>query len=575
MPSHVTVNLNVNVNAEGQIEVFGQDAPTISNKVVASFKLPTTSLYERSDPADNSGSSIFEFWEPSDALGTRKARRAVDKLNYNSLLSYFGYYLSKVLTNPLNAINADPFNQTKYANTPEYYTHSTFGRLALSSYAHYLFGHVAATAAITNDADFITTMNKYENIDADDFIYNTSTSYSTESATNANLAKRIVDKIAKLTDSEVLNIVEQVIGQDASRAMGQDNSSISPDVKQPLKFFDGDTIYININLLKPTVSVLNNETAQQGEPEDTKYDVDAGDNDGSLNRNYTIEITLENPLKFPNGINTLGFTDDNKRYNTINFTTGAHLLLANSDVVTNGQNSIFIAFLDNNGAQIGSVGTGPSRRIGNNSAIITTDNLTGFNLSNSTEYNSYYFSNPVAFLYKKSIQNSINMQIISLDSQTGATIPISSMIKISLPVFDFTITGSSSNGTNRNITFTSSRTIPSTFFLGFLKQNQANTGVGTSYQFQYGTLSDGTTLVYPEGSPTTVLRTSQLTIEPNKTYTYSINENFFTSEPLPVDNMYRLVLIDNTYVSGNSNGYIRFGGSYLFGFNSDKTVFMH
>jgi hypothetical protein len=50
-------------------------------------------------------------------------------------------------------------------------------------------------------------------------------------------------------------IARQVIGQDASRAMDQDNNVPAPDVRQALKFIAGDIIYMNIKLKQPTVTV--------------------------------------------------------------------------------------------------------------------------------------------------------------------------------------------------------------------------------------------------------------------------------------------------------------------------------
>lgn len=578
-PQTVTVNLNVNVNADGNIEVFGQEAPTITNKVVASYTMPPACLYEMQDPADNSGSSIFEFWEPSDALGTKKARRAVDKPNYNYLLSYFGYHLSKVLTNSLNAIDADPFNQPKYTSTQQYYTHDTFGRLALSSYAHYLFGHVAATAAITNDATFMATMNAYANTTPADFTYNTSTSYNSDVATN-NIAKRIVDKIAKLTDAQVLEIVKQVIGQDASRAMGQDNSSLAPEVRQPLKFYNGDKIYVNVNLQQPTVSVLNNEVAQNGEPEATKFGTDAGDNNGTLNRNYTIEITLNSHVSvIPVGETTLGF-DPVTRFGTISLSTSSQYSLAIKDIVTGTPVNCQFSFFNSSRVQIGGVSSSPTRNINSgNSAMLNTNGsqLVGpFN--NSTTYNLLYYGTALADNHKKSVQQSgVYMQYGMQYSTPGGFvgfIPISSFIKFTVPTYDFTMTGWSISGSNRLISFTSIRTIPSGFRLSITKKT---TGGGSSL-IGVNALTDGTTTVNQSGSPI-ALRTSQLVITPGKTYTYTIPESFVSGNlgGDVADNIYRLVLLHDSIPDGApTNGYVRFGGSYLFGFgNSSPQIIEH
>ncbi len=569
-PQAITVNLNVNVDASGNIEVFGQEGPTIINKVVASYTMPPACLYEMQDPADNSGSSIFEFWEPSDALGTKKARRAVDKPRYNQLLSYFGFQLAKVLTNSLNAIDADPFNQPKYTSTQQYYTHDTFGRLALSSYAHYLFGHVAATAAITNDTAFMTTMNAYSNTAAADFVYNTSTSYNSDVATN-NIAKRIVDKIAKLTDAQVLEIVKQVIGQDASRAMGQDNSSLAPEVRQPLKFYNGDKIYVNVTLQQPTVSVLNNEVAQKGEPEATKFGTDAGDNDGTLNRSYTIEITLNNHVSVvPVGETTLGF-DPVTRFGTISLSTGSQYSLAIKDIITGAPNNSQFSIYNSVGGQISGVSSDPARTVNTGtSAMLKTDGtLLGAQFDNSTSYNLFYYLNPIGDIHKKTVQqDGMYMQYGTIyGNPLIGIIPMSSMIKFTMPVYDFTITGWSISGLNRLISFTSSRTIPSGFRLTILKRTTTSFGVaGVS------SLTDGTTTVNPSGSPAAI-RTNQLVIGPGKTYTFTIGEDFMSGTAgggAVSNNTYRVVLLHDSHTTGSTTGYVRFGGSYLFGFGASS-----
>jgi hypothetical protein len=568
---NVTVNLNVTVDASGNIDVFGQEAPSITNKVVAAFNMSPSCLYEMLDPSDNTGSAIFEFWEPSDALGTRKASLATSKPNYNYLLSEFGYYLSKVFTNSLDASMADPFNQSKYLNTPEYYTHPTFGRLALSSYAHYLFGHVAATAAITNDANFISTMDKYENSNYDDFNYSTSTSYSTFSSTNANLAKRLVDKIANLTDSQVLDIVNQVLGQDATRAMDVDNNEPAPGAKQPLKFYEGDKIYLNVQLTTPSVTYGN---GQQAAPLPSKFASDAGDNNGTLDRSYTIEITLQNHIKNL----SLGFADDSTRLNTIQFNTSSQYLLANSSVVNGAKNTNELYFFYNSD-YIGGININGTNSLTTSTGILdASTNAPIFNsLTNSYQVNGRYHINPMSFLYKQSLQNGMTAFYLTLDSELNATIPLSNIYKVSLPSLDFTITGTSVDNNNRLISFTSNRTIPGGFNLRISRAAGPNTGAGSVYNFvSLIELTDGTTTVQPE-SGSSDITTSQLSITTEKTYTLTINNLAMTA----VNNIYRIVLLHPSYPGiGAAASYIRFGGSYLFGIeydsvNNQHNVIMH
>jgi hypothetical protein len=548
---NVTVNFNVTVDASGNIDVFGQEQPSITNKVVAAFNMPPSCLYEMLDPSDNTGNAIFEFWEPSDALGTRKASLATTKPNYSSLLSNFGYFLSKVFTNSLDASMADPFNQAKYLNTPEYYTHPTFGRLALSSYAHYLFGHVAATAAITNDADFISTMNKYENINTADINYIGSSSYDKFSSTNANLAKRLVDKIGKLNDSQVLDIVNQVLGQDATRAMDVDNNEPAPGAKQPLKFYEGDKIYLNVQLTTPSVTYGN---GQQSAPLPSKFASDAGDNDATLDRSYTIEITLQNHIKNL----SLGFVD-NTRFNTIQFNTSSQYMSANSSVVTGAKNSNQINFF-NNSAIIGLIAISGSNSTTSANGILDASNNPHFDkLTDSYQLNGRYHINPMAFLYKQSLQNNIVAQYVTNYSQVGFQLALSNTYKVSLPSLDFTITGTSVSAGNRLISFTSRRTIPSGFNLVICRASGPNPGTGSGYAILplISLTVDGTTS-NAQGSPPNIT-TGQLSITTGKTYTLTINESLMTA----VNNIYRIVLWSPG--AGSQASFIRFGGSYLFG----------
>ena len=77
-------------------------------------------------------------------------------------------------------------------------------------------------------------------------------------------------------------IAEQVLGQDASRAMDEDNNEVTVDKKQALKFIAGDIIYMNIKLQKPDVVVGSGQKVVDGSVED-KFAVE---------ENYTLKITL-------------------------------------------------------------------------------------------------------------------------------------------------------------------------------------------------------------------------------------------------------------------------------------------
>ena len=216
----VVVNFNVNVDASGNVEVFGQGLPDAPNPVVCAVNLPVADLY------GSDANAVFEFQEPASALGTRVARRTQAGWTKAEDLRAD---LNSIINGTMDASGAIPFNDAKYASTEEYYKHETFGRLALSMYAHYLFGHVAATAAITNDQPFMDNMNG-----------------NTEGT--ALLGKGLKDAVVNMSDADVLAIVEQVLGQDASRAKDQDNNEVAPDVWQALKFYADDVVYVQITV---------------------------------------------------------------------------------------------------------------------------------------------------------------------------------------------------------------------------------------------------------------------------------------------------------------------------------------
>lgn len=262
MPA-VTVNFNVSIDASGSVEVFGQAKPTITNPIVCSVKLPATDLYTSNSDA------LFQFWEPSSDLGGISGERFTSWSKEADLRAD----INDVINGSMDASGANPVKingtvSSTYTSQTEYYTHGSFGRLALSTYAHYLFGHIAATAAISNDQAFIDNMNG--NTDA--------------TASHALLAKRLVDTIKALTPSQVTDIVKQVIGQDATRAKDEDNNALAPDEKQSLQFFANDIIYLGITLKEPGVTVSNNETAQLGEPSASAFGSDIA---------YSLQITLE------------------------------------------------------------------------------------------------------------------------------------------------------------------------------------------------------------------------------------------------------------------------------------------
>jgi hypothetical protein len=318
----VTVNLDVTVDANGNIQVLGAPAQSLPNVIVAGVTLPVNALYDASGASiPNNTTSIknglFEFWEPSgtvldpssidlsanNPLGQRQAAKATTGgRDFTRMTKKFVCDLQTVLEGSFDCSQADPFKNGIYNNNPNYTTQLGFGRLALSTYAHYLFGHVAATTAITNDQEFINAMLSRTTGTGADATYKYGDANSipldasgadwptTGAATDADLAVLLVGSILKKADSEILKIVNQVLGQDASRAMDEDNNELAPNIRQVLKFIAGDVIYMNIKLQSPVVTVGTGQQVQSSTL-DGKYSE-------SSHQTYTLKITLGAPGGF-------------------------------------------------------------------------------------------------------------------------------------------------------------------------------------------------------------------------------------------------------------------------------------
>ena len=81
-----------------------------------------------------------------------------------------------------------------------------------------------------------------------------------------------------------------VIGQDASRAKDQDNNQLDPNVRQGLRFYAGDKIYVTIRVAGIDISLGTGQ--QAGPPSETDPRTGLGALNGSSVQSYTLEITL-------------------------------------------------------------------------------------------------------------------------------------------------------------------------------------------------------------------------------------------------------------------------------------------
>jgi hypothetical protein len=291
----VKVNFNVTIDANSRIELFSEPFVIPQNIIVAERNLPVSALYD-----EGGQTGLLEVWEPSDAQGDIKTQLANTDSSgngqggpdlsgaYQVACKAFAQGLQAVLCDKFDCSGVTPFSITRYAGIEQYTKQRDFGRVALAYFAHVLFGHVDATAAITNDVAFVQNMLSINAAGADETAdgpdnraaaWTKSITDPVESwdasgnENDANLALRLVEavvakgkntdgsfkisSVSTATSDSLANIVKQVIGQDSSRLNNVDGSERTRNQHQLLRFYPDDIIYMNINVQPPTVEVAN------------------------------------------------------------------------------------------------------------------------------------------------------------------------------------------------------------------------------------------------------------------------------------------------------------------------------
>ena len=337
-PTPIEVNFEVVITGDSAISIFSAPTVAVTNVIVAEVGLPVNALY---DEAAVEG--LIELWEPltgPNEIECQLANVAPRAGAYKKSAKKLALGLERILCGSFDCAAATPFNDAKYATDAAHYRKQRdFGRVALSSFSHFLLGHVDATAAITNDLAFIKSMlslsadadaavkteynydntklfkaqaaategarlrnakySKATEIASSDYTAWTSAAPATAAGTaaDANLAQRLVAAIlAKGLSAGVESvnavaagathiggIVAQVVGQDASRLMNVDNNARTKETHQFLRFYAGDIIYMNIKLAQPSVTVGTGQKVLDNVLE-SQY---------SVEQNYTLKITLE------------------------------------------------------------------------------------------------------------------------------------------------------------------------------------------------------------------------------------------------------------------------------------------
>lgn len=223
MPSNIVVNFNINANATGGINIFGQPTASMTgcNTMVCSATLPVSDFFI------SSSNSLIKFQGSNDSI------YATRNINFTTAQETLMNDIATVINSEFDCSNAAPFSSLKYNNV--YNIQQNFGYVALAYYADKLFGHLGATAAITNDTGIV--------------------SYITSNGVGgANISSNLATSVFSISDSNATAIVKQVLSQDASRASGEDNDFAAPSLYQGLKFIAGDAIYMSATLQPPTVT---------------------------------------------------------------------------------------------------------------------------------------------------------------------------------------------------------------------------------------------------------------------------------------------------------------------------------
>jgi hypothetical protein len=210
--SNITVNLNINADTSGEINIFGEPQIEVVNKIAATIDLPASTLYT------DDINSLFLYRDNGNSI-LCKANR-----NYN--IETLSSNLYTIINNPFICTEAVPFSFPKYNNL--YNRQQSFGNVAIAYYADKLFGHLAATAVIDNESYFIEYMN------------------GTGSNT-ADINNLLANGLKNMSDSNAVIIARQVIGQDLSRTQGLDYVNFW----RGLKFIKNDTIYLSVTLQPP------------------------------------------------------------------------------------------------------------------------------------------------------------------------------------------------------------------------------------------------------------------------------------------------------------------------------------
>ena len=213
----------------GNVDLFTASGEIMTNVVVCSHTLDVSALYV------DSSSAALQFYEPSGHPGdisgnVNSAFRSDGELQV--MYRLFGADMQAVVADAMDASGAAPFNT--YNGLAKVQRFNSLGDLVLSLYAHYIFGHAAATAAIDNDTNLVNYVNR------------------SAAASGADVGLRLAEALSTLSADVASAIVGQIAAQDPSRTRQHGNNQ---DQAQGVIFAAGDVVFVRITVEKPSITV--------------------------------------------------------------------------------------------------------------------------------------------------------------------------------------------------------------------------------------------------------------------------------------------------------------------------------
>jgi len=247
--SPVVVNLMTGVTTNNNaVSLFGASGEAISDDIItietpvlaSAFYLDASrGLIHYTEPGSDRDSFTAVSAAAigaSDASGVRACATALVASLHASLTASASYQVGVGGVNASSIFSA----YAASADGEQYQGYATIGDFLVGYIAMNLFGHPAATVAISNDTAIKNRVNETRVVaPSTDFV----TGGSVNSAASGYLALRLVQTLIYNSELNLKSIVSQVLNQDPKRLSAEDNNT---DDFRPLMFRAGDIVYMTI-----------------------------------------------------------------------------------------------------------------------------------------------------------------------------------------------------------------------------------------------------------------------------------------------------------------------------------------